>query len=411
MTKEKSPKPAPSGRRRAPSRETPAKSSDRRPPRDGAGKPSSDRRPPRDGAGKPSDRRPPRDGAGKPSDRRPFRDGVGKPSSDRRSPRDGAGESSDDRPSRDGLDKPLAGRFFAGQRASSLHPARRQRPASELTSAAPERRRPFSVEAVSPKGTVIWGRRPIESYLSDVEAVKDSGSHSLHVIVDKAGQAPAQLRGIVELAKGFGIVLHTHKNVEDSWPLGEEPLNHQRVCLRVPRIPTSSIDDAVTIVRDGKQNQEMGCLGVVVDHIEDPGNFGAILRSCGFFNQGFVVFARDRQVPLTASVVRVSAGGAFATRLCEVTNIGRALDRLKEAGAWIVGASSGEAAHDLSSIPVDRPYVVVVGNESKGLSPEVLKRCDYLARIPGGSAVIDSLNVATATGILCYALRKQTQTE
>lgn len=257
-----------------------------------------------------------------------------------------------------------------------------------------------------PAGMFMWGRRPIESYLGEFgERELSAADHSLHIIVDKQGRAPSQLRSVVELAKACGIPLHSHRSAEEGWPLiTPEPVNHQRVCLKVPELPLNHLEDAVEAVRAAVAQQVKGCVGVVLDHVEDPGNFGAILRASGFFGQRFVAFPKDRQAPLTPAVLRVSAGGAFATSLIEIVNVARALNALKEAGAWIVGAHVREDAVDVAEVPRDRPYVLVVGNEARGLAQEVVRRCDYVVRIPGGSPAVDSLNVGMATGVMLFAL-------
>jgi 23S rRNA (guanosine2251-2'-O)-methyltransferase len=79
---------------------------------------------------------------------------------------------------------------------------------------------------------------------------------------------------------------------------------------------------------------------------------------------------------------------------------------LKKAGVWVVGSSlSATARHN--ELPTDRHYVLVVGNEAKGMRQEVSRHCDYLVKIPGGVAAVDSLNVAVATGVLLSALQTE----
>ena len=260
----------------------------------------------------------------------------------------------------------------------------------------------------APHEFFIWGRRPVEAYLADLTAGEqdpETKEHKLHVIVDKAGKAPAQLRAIVELAKSFGFPIITHQNEEGEWPVaGEEGLNHQRVCLRVPAIRLHDIHDIVDMVMKAKENGVHGCVGLVCDQIQDPRNFGAILRGAAFFGLQFAVFGKDRQALVTPHVLKASAGGAFQVKLVEAVNLVRAIETLKQAGAWIVGTTL-ENSVPLNEIPMDRPYVVVMGNESKGLRQEVARHCDYLTRIDGGAVTVDSLNVAVAAGVVFHALK------
>lgn len=249
----------------------------------------------------------------------------------------------------------------------------------------------------------VWGRRTVEAYLSDLQTSEniEATSLTLHLIGDKAGKVPAQLKPSVDNAKSLGIKIQLHTSQEDeTWPLdSDEPLNHQRVCLRVPSIPTKSVFDAVARVKDASSANLRGCVGIVLDQIQDPRNFGAILRSAAFFGVKFVAFAQDRQADLSPLVLKTSAGGAFSVDLVPVVNVSRTLTQLKDAGAWIVGTALKES-QPLSAVPIDRPYIVVLGNEAKGLRPEVARQCDYLARIPGGALTVDSLNVSVAAGVV-----------
>jgi 23S rRNA (guanosine2251-2'-O)-methyltransferase len=102
--------------------------------------------------------------------------------------------------------------------------------------------------------------------------------------------------------------------------------------------------------------------------------------------------------------VKASSGGAFSLQLVPTININRALEMLKKSGVWIVGSSLQATARH-NQLPSDRHYVLVVGNEAKGMRQEVARNCDYLVKIPGGDAAVDSLNVAVATGVLMSALQ------
>jgi 23S rRNA (guanosine2251-2'-O)-methyltransferase len=256
----------------------------------------------------------------------------------------------------------------------------------------------------------IWGRRPIENYLAGLQQDDslDHKAHALHIIADKTGRVPAQLKNIVEPCKSLGFKITLCKSQEDEeWPLtSDEQLNHQRVCLRVPKIPTVTIHDIAQSLPDMMADTPHGCLGLVLDQVQDPRNFGAILRTAAFFGAKFVVFGEDRQAEITPLVVKTSSGGAFSLQLVPTVNINRALEILKKSGVWVVGSSlQASARHD--ELPLDRHYVLVVGNESKGMRQEVARHCDYLVKIPGGVASVDSLNVGVATGVLLGTLQSE----
>jgi 23S rRNA (guanosine2251-2'-O)-methyltransferase len=157
--------------------------------------------------------------------------------------------------------------------------------------------------------------------------------------------------------------------------------------------------------RDKEQLLEQrGCVGVICDHVQDPQNFGAIMRTAAFFRCRFIAFAKDRQAPLSSAALRASAGGAAALELVKVTNLARLVEELKHAGLWVVASTCDREASLPNAVPCDRPYVLIVGNEERGVRPELLKHADYRIKIPGGSATLDSLNVAVATGVLLSTL-------
>ena len=173
----------------------------------------------------------------------------------------------------------------------------------------------------------------------------------------------------------------------------------------MPEYPVSNLTDVLSLLKSKVENSEHGCIGLVLDQIQDPRNFGAILRSAAFFGVNFVVYATDRQSDIIGLVLKTSAGGAFSLMLAPVVNLNRALAQLKEAGAWIVGATLQEESVDFKQLPKDRNWVLVLGNEEKGLRSEVTKNCDYLVKIPGSHGGVDSLNVSVAAGVCIHALQ------
>ena len=248
----------------------------------------------------------------------------------------------------------------------------------------------------------IWGRRIVESYLTQLTTHKqlNAENYVLHIIVDKTKKAPQQLKESYDIAKTLGIKISSHASAEEDWPLGpSDDLNHQRICLRIPEYPVKEINTACKTIENFVKENKNCCVGVVLDQIQDPRNFGAILRSCAFFGVQFVVFATDRQAGITATALKTSAGGAFVLDLIPVTNINRSLQELKDSGAWIVSSSLAPESVNLNELPKDRVFVLVLGNEGKGIRQEVHKNCDFHAKIPGGNPFIDSLNVGVASGI------------
>jgi 23S rRNA (guanosine2251-2'-O)-methyltransferase len=139
-------------------------------------------------------------------------------------------------------------------------------------------------------------------------------------------------------------------------------------------------------------------LWLALDTLQDPHNVGAIFRTAAFFGVRGMVLTRDRSAPLSATVYDVASGGVELVPFHNSTNLNQALEAAKEAGLWTLGTAE-EAGQDISAIPRDRSWLVVMGNEEQGLRRLVREHCDELCRI-SGSGPLRSLNVSVATGVL-----------
>lgn len=144
-------------------------------------------------------------------------------------------------------------------------------------------------------------------------------------------------------------------------------------------------------------------LVLVLDHISDPRNLGAIVRSAAFFGVEYVIVPERRQVLLTQASVNTAQGGFALTELVLVVNVSRALEELKKQGYWVLGAAMrGEPVSSIRGRY--EKQVLVLGSEDKGISQHVLEGCDVLVSISGAEKSLDSLNVSVAAGILLQQL-------
>lgn len=142
-------------------------------------------------------------------------------------------------------------------------------------------------------------------------------------------------------------------------------------------------------------------LWVALDQLEDPQNIGAIIRSCGFFQIEGVIVPQAHFPGITPSAAKTSAGVSEFLPIILVPNLARFLDQQKQLNHyWIVGLDM-EGAQPMTAQRLDRPTILVVGNEGKGLRPLVKEQCDWLVQIEGNPQV-ESLNVSTATAIALY---------
>jgi 21S rRNA (GM2251-2'-O)-methyltransferase len=142
---------------------------------------------------------------------------------------------------------------------------------------------------------------------------------------------------------------------------------------------------------------------LALDEITDPQNLGSILRSAFFFGIDEVILCSKNSSPLNSVVSKASAGALEVMTIRSSSNLMRFLDESKLKGWQVVGTSVDESAVSLESLSLTQPTILVMGSEGHGLRPAVLSRCDQKVYVPGrraSSALVDSLNVSVASGIL-----------
>ena len=144
---------------------------------------------------------------------------------------------------------------------------------------------------------------------------------------------------------------------------------------------------------------------VVLDGIEDPQNFGAIVRTADAAGVDGIVRQTRHAAPTGAAAAKASAGAMAHARLAPVVNISRALTELKAEGVWVVGLDA-DAGQPYDTVDLTVPVALVVGAEGTGLRRLVRERCDWLVSIPMGGTV-SSLNVSVATGIALFEVLRQ----
>lgn len=165
--------------------------------------------------------------------------------------------------------------------------------------------------------------------------------------------------------------------------------NHQGIIVSIPDYEYHDIDEM--IVDDA--------LVVILDHIEDPHNFGAIIRTCEAAGVTGIIIPKDRSVEVNSTVMKVSAGALEHIKIAMVTNLVNTIKELKKEGFWIVGTNMGGT--DYRQIDYSGKVAIVIGNEGKGMSHLVTESCDFIATIPMRGK-INSLNASVATGIIVY---------
>jgi len=178
--------------------------------------------------------------------------------------------------------------------------------------------------------------------------------------------------------------------------------SHQGFAARVS--PFACEDLADVLPPAGGAGSE---LLLALDSIQDPHNFGALLRTALCAGVQAVIVPKDRSAPPTPAVSRVSAGALEHTRLVQVTNLVRSLELVKTRGPWVAGLAR-EARATVFSTDWTMPLVLVIGGEGKGMRPLVKKACDLLVSIPQAGP-LDSLNASVAAAVTLYEVFRQRQ--
>ena len=170
--------------------------------------------------------------------------------------------------------------------------------------------------------------------------------------------------------------------------------NHQGIIVDVGEYRYCNIDDII---------KENGFI-VILDHLEDTHNFGAIIRTCLAAGVDGIIIPKDRSVSVNSTVMKTSSGACVNMKICMVTNINQAIKYLKDKGYWIVSTEMNGERY--TNVDYKDATALVIGNEGKGVSELVKKSSDFIVSIPM-SGKIESLNASVAAGILIYEVIRQ----
>ena len=172
--------------------------------------------------------------------------------------------------------------------------------------------------------------------------------------------------------------------------------NHQGVILEIGDYNYCNIDDII----ENKEN----CKIIILDHLEDPHNLGAIVRTVEASGVDGIILPVNRSVSVNETVMKTSVGTLYDVKICQVTNLNNTIKYLKKKGFWIYGADmDGESYTNISFAPKS---CLIIGNEGNGIARIVRESSDYIVSIPMYGKV-NSLNASVAAGILIYEMVKK----
>lgn len=254
------------------------------------------------------------------------------------------------------------------------------------------------------------GRRPQRDTLIDLDDViygvhavgeaLNAGEKLVKLHVGDERRRDPVIKRLLDEAKALNVPVR----FEDRGFFAKFPYKaHQSIVAFGAPFEYVTVDD---IVHDPRRSKPL--LLVLLDHITDPHNAGAIIRTAECAGAHGVVLPERRSVGVNATVRKAAAGAAAHLPVARVSNIAQTIRTLKKAGVWIFGADLGAESVPLTAADFARDAAIVIGAEGAGLSQLVRRECDYLVRIPMLGKV-ESLNASVAAAVLLYEAVRQRQ--
>lgn len=239
----------------------------------------------------------------------------------------------------------------------------------------------------------VAGRHPVLELLKGGRKV-----HRLLVKYESSGEVIDEILAEAD-NKGISVEKTTEREISDLAGLE----NHQGVLAFADDIADKN---PVEVVKAASRRGKTPRL-LLLDQIQDPQNFGALIRTARAAGFQGVVYTADRSCPITPAAVKASAGAIEHISMCQVTNLNRTLQELKDEGLWIAGADpAGDSLYyetDLSG-----PLGIVIGSEGEGLRRLVKENCDFLVRLPVKDRP-GSLNASAAAAVMIYEALRQSR--
>lgn len=242
---------------------------------------------------------------------------------------------------------------------------------------------------------LVYGRHPV------LELLRRGGRRTDEIAVLAGAQGP--LSEVVALARRAGVKVSYRTRDQLAAMAGSD--EHQGVVARIAAAEYRDLDEVISASRAGPSSP----LLLALDRVQDPRNFGAVLRTAEVFGAHGVLVPKHHQVGLTEVAAKTAMGAAEHVAVARETNLVSALEKIKESGIWVYGATVRGGVAPWSA-DLRGPVCLVLGGEGDGLRPLVARTCDVLLTIPMEGA-IGSLNVGAAAAILCYEIARQRRSE
>ena len=240
---------------------------------------------------------------------------------------------------------------------------------------------------------VLYGVHPVE------EALRAGNRPIDRVAVAKERGKDARVEAVLALAKAKGVRVTIETREQLSKYSKDE--RHQGIVAFLRERKMLVLEDLLELVKPGGRERFF----LALDGVEDPHNFGALLRSADGAGVDGVIVPERRSAPLSGVAAKTSAGASEHVKLAQVVNMTRALEAMKKQNVWIVGLDE-RGTPDYTEFDFRQNVCLVLGAEGAGLHDLVKKSCDHLLRIPMAGAV-SSLNVSVAGAVVMYEALRQ----
>ena len=255
----------------------------------------------------------------------------------------------------------------------------------ELRKKNKEQKAPVQNTEVDPDKEVIAGRNAI------LEAIKSG--REINKILFQEGIEKGRLKSIFAIANEKKIVCQEVPKRKLDNTTTER---HQGVIAFVAPYNYFELDEVLNKLDINKSTTLL-----ILDHIEDPHNLGAIIRTAEASGVKGIIIPKRRAAVVSQTAVKASAGAIEHMPVIRVSSLTDAIKKLKEKGFWIAGTTLAECSEEYTKIAKDVPLAIVIGNEGEGMSKVVTKECDFLYHLPM-LGKIQSLNASVAAGIIMY---------
>lgn len=286
-------------------------------------------------------------------------------------------------------------------RASRVAKSEEPRMGRELTKEYSSTRKDLRVESkgyneVTDSEPKVMREDLVEGRNAVIELLKSDKTIE-HLMVAK-GSTEGSINKILGLAKEKKIVV---KEVDiKKLDFMSETGSHQGVMAIITPYIYFSVEDILNLAKEKNEDPFV----IILDELEDPHNLGAIVRTAELCGAHGIIIPKRRNVGVTATVYKASAGAIEHMKIAKVTNINMVIDELKEKGIWVYGTDAEGEDYSYET-NLTGSCAIVIGSEGKGMSKLTKDKCDKLVKIPMVGK-INSLNASVAGGIMMYEVLK-----